>query len=94
MRRAAALVAAVGLVGGFSVARRTGRAVRSVRTALIELPRRMSRADDAYRQPLRYLGAPARQLAGRAVLEGAEDQLDGAVDFPGLCCVEAACEVS
>jgi hypothetical protein len=29
-----------------------------------------------------------------AVLEGAEDQLDGAVDFSGLRCVEAACEIS
>jgi hypothetical protein len=28
------------------------------------------------------------------VLEGAKDQLDGAVDFSGLSCVEAACEVS
>ena len=35
-------------------------------------------------------------LADRELLslEGAEDQLDGSVDFSGLCCVEAACEVS
>lgn len=33
---------------------------------------------------------------GRALAasESAEDQLDGAVDFAGLRCIEAACEVS
>ena len=31
---------------------------------------------------------------GVSTLESAEDQLDGAVDFSGLRCVEAACEVS
>jgi hypothetical protein len=29
-----------------------------------------------------------------AASQGAKDQLDGAVDFRGLCRVEAACEVS
>jgi hypothetical protein len=33
-------------------------------------------------------------VGGRAASEGAEDQVDGAVDFSGLCRVEAACEVS
>ena len=33
-------------------------------------------------------------VGGRAASEGAKDQVDGAVDFSGLCRVEAACEVS
>lgn len=32
--------------------------------------------------------------AWKSALESAEDQLDGAVDFAGLRCIEAACEVS
>jgi hypothetical protein len=41
-----------------------------------------------------HLRTPSPSRRACAVLERAEDQLDGPVDFSGLRCVEAACEVS